>query len=79
MLAFEIIFAESVDLKAARDARLARPFQGRLLKAVAAQLDPAARAAVRLAIADGVAGGKTTAEVTRLVRDHVRVKARAAL
>lgn len=75
-----IIFTDKeIDFNAARAAHAARPFQGRLLKKVAAEMDPATRAAVRTAIADGVAGGKTTAEVTRLVRDHVRTRARAAL
>lgn len=53
---------------ARREAREARPLQGRLLKSTAAQMDPATRAAVRLAVADGFAAGTTSAEIVRRVR-----------
>jgi hypothetical protein len=80
MTAPRIVTAQVIDFNAARAARTARPFQGRLLKSAAAGMDPETRAAVRTAIADGFAEGKTTAEIARaIVRDQVRQKARAAL
>lgn len=41
-----------------------RPLQSRLLRAFAATLDPATRAALNSAIVAGVASGKTTAVIT---------------
>lgn len=76
-----IIFTDKViDLNAAREARKARPFQGRLLKKVAARMGRDELAAVRVAVADGFAGGKSIEEIARnILRDEVRQKARAAL
>jgi hypothetical protein len=69
-----------VDLSVERAARQARPFQGRLLRPVAARMDQHALAAVRKAVADGVAQGRTTDDIVRQVlRDQVNAKARAAL
>jgi hypothetical protein len=80
MKATSIVTATVIDFNAAREARKARPFQGRLLKSVAAGMDPDTLVAVRVAVADGFAEGKTTAEIARsMVRDQVRAKARAAL
>jgi hypothetical protein len=69
-----------IDFNAARVARRAQPFQGRLLKSFADRLDPDSLAAVRVAVADGFAEGKTTADIARAIaRDQVRQKARASL
>jgi len=69
-----------IDFQAAKAARQARPFQGRLLKAVAAQMDPDTLAAVRKAVAAGYVNGQTTQDIARIIkRDAVRQAARAAL
>jgi hypothetical protein len=48
-----------------RTAPRARPFQSKLLQAGAAKMDPVDLAAVRRAVAEGFATGKTTAEIVR--------------
>jgi hypothetical protein len=69
-----------IDFNAAREARRAQPFQGRLLKSFAARLDPDSLAAARVAIANGFAEGKTTADIAHAIaRDQVRRAARASL
>jgi hypothetical protein len=79
-MAIQLSTAKVIDFNAAREARQARPFQGRLLKSIAAGMDPETRAAVRSAVADGFAEGKSAADIARsMVRDQVRAKARAAL
>jgi hypothetical protein len=80
MKATSIVTATVIDFNAAREARRSRPFQGHLLKSFADRLDPDSLAAVRVAVADGFAEGKTTADIARaIVRDQVRQRARAAL
>jgi hypothetical protein len=75
-----IVTATVFDFNAAREARKARPFQGRLLKSFTARMDPDSLAAVRVAVADGFAEGKSVADIARAIsRDQVRAKARAAL
>jgi hypothetical protein len=72
MTAPRIVTATVIDFNAARAARTARPFQGRLLKSAAAGMDPLMRKAVRLAVAEGCAAGTTTAEIVRRVRGRPR-------
>jgi hypothetical protein len=79
-MAIQLSTAQVIDLNAARAARRARPFQGRLLKSFADRLDPDSLAAVRVAVANGFAEGKTTADIARAIaRDQVRRAARASL
>lgn len=79
-MATHIFTDKVIDLNSAREARRARPFQGRLLKSVAAGMDPESRATMRAAVADGFVGGKSIAEIARnILRDQVQQKARAAL
>lgn len=60
--------------------RPARPFQGSLLKAVAASMDTYTRAGFVRAVAEGVQNGTPTMDIVRAVkRDQVRAAARAAL
>lgn len=71
-----------IDLAKAREARIrhARPLQGRLLKSVAATMDPATRRGFTRAVAEAVLNGTPTNELLRSIRrDQVRQAARAAL
>lgn len=59
-------------------ASTARPFNGRLLRRAA--MDPETLGSIRIAVLDGFCNGTTTQDViTRVLRDQVRAKARAAL
>ena len=79
-MATHIFTDKVIDLNAAREARKARPFQGRLLRKEAARMGPDSLATMRVAVADGFAGGKSIEEIARnILRDEVRQKARAAL
>lgn len=71
-----------IDFAKAREARIrhARPLQGRLLKSVAATMDPATRRGFTQAVAEAVLNGTPTNELLRSIRrDQVRQAARAAL
>jgi hypothetical protein len=71
-----------VDIAKAREARIrhARPLQGRLLRSVAATMDPHTRAGFTRAVAEAVLNGTPTNELLRSIRrDQVRQAARAAL
>lgn len=64
----------------AERARRARPMQSRLLKSVAAGLDPHTRAGFTRAIAEAVINGTSTQDLLRSIRrDQVRQAAKAAL
>lgn len=71
-----------VDLAQVRAAhiRRARPLQGRLLKAVAAGMDPQTRAGFTRTVAEAIINGTTTQDLLRsITRDQVRQAAKAAL
>lgn len=71
-----------IDFAKAREARIrrARPLQGRLLKSVAASMDPQTRRGFTMAVAEAVLNGTPTNELLRSIRrDQVRQAAKAAL